>query len=1171
MMKTNTQRIAAIRLWQSATKYILTCAFMTLAVPLVMRAQQTVFYDTFGTSSLDQTNISGGIPGGAASDVTPFSATSYTIGSAKNALNTSIASGHLELIQSATSSGNLDSQAIFTKYPISLATVGDYVELTYTFTDTYPILQSTNATSTALFLGLFNSGGVAPQFGTVLQNGGLSSSLTTAAQGGTKNWVGYSAQDYNGTTWRIYARPAQTTVNNNDQGLLYNYPTTLANGGAMTPPSPNLIPGQQYTVQLRVTLSASGQLTVSNALYTGIDTTGTQFTNTSWVVTGANVLTTNFDSLAIGFRAGNSIIWTNDINSIKVIAGLAAQAGPYYFVTSSGNPCAGGLTVGLSGSVTTNAYWLYTNGVNSGQSVAGTGSAINFGLQTLPAIYTVVASNTVTSSQGTMYGSASVVAPGITISTQPASVSVVSNLPASMSVKAVGNSLTYQWYKNGVALTNGGTISGANSATLNISAAQPSDAATSANGYTVMIEDPCGTIVTSSPPAALTLTAPRNLVWAGGNPDNSWDYAEQNFTLSGSPAQFMDGDNVIFGDSSPNTSVTISNNVTATLVSVTGSQAFSFGGPAKVTGVSQLVDSSSGILSIFNNNDYSGGTVVSNGATLTLGDGSVAANNGSVAGVVTVSNGATLNYSYAGSGTTTVGLNNALAGGGTVNFSTLNGSTIATSAGAISSNFNGTINIQGFTRLHASDFNSGYALGNGSTVNVPDNTQIWLDRSATSYNNTFNLGGNGWPGANPPTGAMSIFGCTISGPVNLTDNTRIGGTINGGTITGPISGIGYQLEVLGNVNSYILSVSNSANVWGNTLVTSGAIRALAPGSISTNSMTIDLNGELDVFGNNISVNSLNDGSAGSGVVLNKSTSAVGTLTVGADGTSTTFDGVFGNGASKALNLTKVGLGTLTLTGVNTNTGTVAVNGGTLALSGSGSFNKASVIAPAGGAIFDVIGVGGTLTLGSGQTLKGSGTVNGNVVAGAGSTVNPGDAVGTLHIAGNLSLSGTLLLELNRTNAPLNDTIAVSGTFTPGGTLAITNVGSGLQVGDTFQLFSTGTSGFAAVNLQTNDPANNLTYTWNNTIATDGKISVASVGQLVSTTPAPITFSTSGASLTLSWPTDHTGYTLQAQTNSLGIGLGTNWVDVTGSASTNQVTIPVNSTNASVFYRLKFSF
>ena len=36
-----------------------------------------------------------------------------------------------------------------------------------------------------------------------------------------------------------------------------------------------------------------------------------------------------------------------------------------------------------------------------------------------------------------------------------------------------------------------------------------------------------------------------------------------------------------------------------------------------------------------------------------------------------------------------------------------------------------------------------------------------------------------------------------------------------------------------------------------------------------------------------------------------------------------------------------------------------------------------------------------------------------------------------------------------------------------------------------------------------------------------------------------------------------------------VGLGINWFDVTGSATTNQMTIPFNPTNGSVFYRLAY--
>ena len=316
---------------------VITCAFLSLLAPWVATAQQTVFYDTFGTSTLNQTNIAGGIPGGTASGVTPFSATSYTIGSAKDARGTSIGSGHFNLITANTSSGNLDAQALFTKYPISLVTLGDYIELTYTFNDTRGILQSDTSASGALFMGLFNSFGVAPQSGTAalaLQNGGFTGGLTTANTGGTQGWVGYHSELYNISTSRIFTRPAQTGVDNNNQNLLFSSLITSpggANGGGITSSSLNLVPGSAYTVQLRITLSAAGQLTASNAIYAGVDTTGTRLTNMIWLVTGANVLTTNFDSLAIGYRGGTPNAWTNDITNIKVVASLAAQAGPYFF------------------------------------------------------------------------------------------------------------------------------------------------------------------------------------------------------------------------------------------------------------------------------------------------------------------------------------------------------------------------------------------------------------------------------------------------------------------------------------------------------------------------------------------------------------------------------------------------------------------------------------------------------------------------------------------------------------------------------------------------------------------------------------------------------------------------------------------------------------------------
>jgi hypothetical protein len=75
--------------------------------------------------------------------------------------------------------------------------------------------------------------------------------------------------------------------------------------------------------------------------------------------------------------------------------------------------------------------------------------------------------------------------------------------------------------------------------------------------------------------------------------------------------------------------------------------------------------------------------------------------------------------------------------------------------------------------------------------------------------------------------------------------------------------------------------------------------------------------------------------------------------------------------------------------------------------------------------------------------------------------------------------------------------------------------------------------------------------------------------LVNTSPTNIVFAASGGNLTLNWPSDHTGWQLQVQTNDLSVGISTNWVDVSGSTTTNQIVVPINLTNGSVFYRLVY--
>ncbi len=79
--------------------------------------------------------------------------------------------------------------------------------------------------------------------------------------------------------------------------------------------------------------------------------------------------------------------------------------------------------------------------------------------------------------------------------------------------------------------------------------------------------------------------------------------------------------------------------------------------------------------------------------------------------------------------------------------------------------------------------------------------------------------------------------------------------------------------------------------------------------------------------------------------------------------------------------------------------------------------------------------------------------------------------------------------------------------------------------------------------------------------------LSEIDAAVNPNPTNIVFGVTSNQLTLSWPANHTGWMLQVQTNSLSVGISGNWFDVAGSTATNQVIIPINLTNGSVFYRL----
>src|SRR5205823_712512 len=68
-------------------------------------------------------------------------------------------------------------------------------------------------------------------------------------------------------------------------------------------------------------------------------------------------------------------------------------------------------------------------------------------------------------------------------------------------------------------------------------------------------------------------------------------------------------------------------------------------------------------------------------------------------------------------------------------------------------------------------------------------------------------------------------------------------------------------------------------------------------------------------------------------------------------------------------------------------------------------------------------------------------------------------------------------------------------------------------------------------------------------------------------PKITTFAQTATNLTLQWSVAYLGWTLQAQTNTFCSGISNNWFAVSGSTTTNLVTIPIDPATGVALFRL----
>jgi autotransporter-associated beta strand protein len=554
---------------------------------------------------------------------------------------------------------------------------------------------------------------------------------------------------------------------------------------------------------------------------------------------------------------------------------------------------------------------------------------------------------------------------------------------------------------------------------------------------------------------------------------------------------------------------------------------------AVIAGTAGLVKEGVGTLTLCASNTYSGPTIVNAGTLVVQTNGAL----GSVTNGVTINDGATLSCN------------------GVMNISCpISGSGSLTKAGTSTVTLTANNSYLGSTIISAGvmKIQNPYALGDvaGNTL-VSNGARLELQGGIAVNSEMIRIAGNGGNFFGAIQSSINGASATNIWAGNITvaeAGTRIGAQANAtlvvaGVIDSGGTNLGVTFRPADTTASVIVSGANT--YVGDTAIVGGRLQLdgednRLPKGTKLNFGLSTVSGSFDLNGHNQEVSGLSVISGTANYITN-SAAVAGVLTVNTPAGSPSANSapIQGNIA-----IVKSGSDQLTLSGIHPYTGSTTVSNGALLVNGT-------------------IGAS-PVTVKSGAILGGTGVMGGAVTLNAGGVLSPGGTnIGTLTFNGDLVVSGNLLIEIKKSQAQSNDLAVVAGSLsnTGTGTLTVSNLGAGLAAGDRFTLFNKPLSNGKALTV-TGGGVN-----WTNNLAVDGSIAVLSILSTVATNPTNIVFSVTSSNFSLSWPADHLGWYLQAQTNSLSAGFGTNWANVPNSSTVTNVVVPLVPTNPAVFYRM----
>lgn len=292
-----------------------------------------------------------------------------------------------------------------------------------------------------------------------------------------------------------------------------------------------------------------------------------------------------------------------------------------------------------------------------------------------------------------------------------------------------------------------------------------------------------------------------------------------------------------------------------------------------------------------------------------------------------------------------------------------------------------------------------------------------------------------------------------------------------------------------------------------------------------------------------------------------------------------LQGISTNGYVNTLSL-YAGSAAFTTTNMIYGSPNVTLSGSTLTISNDLTLSSSNLVNFVLGTNASTFVVKGNLALGGTNNISaGSGFTNGTytLMTYAGAISGNLPTLGSVpagyayswntNTAQQANLMVTLLAPTNLVAMPTNLQINLQWNSVAGAT------GYNLKRGTASGNYPTLFNGMAATNYADANVTNAVTYYYTVSATGAGGESSnsleATAAPLPSNQPTNVAVRVSGGQLQLSWPTDHTGWRLEMQTNSLNAGLTTNWFTVPGSTNVCQTNVLIDPDAGSVFYRLVY--